>query len=160
MLTVNSSRKLSRRRSCRSRGLFDPAHCRARSPGCRRLIEVLPRLPCRAALPFAGLPAASGALPACKPAYAVAGWRNGRAPGLTDYLFKNDHDKGRKRADDAGRAIERPTQDLDTSRLSRIWIMAEKAAKFRRGAGNRHHHCRKTPTPTGYCAPDSRDRTL
>lgn len=51
-----------------------------------RLIEVL-RLPCRAALPFAGLSAASGAFPACKPVYAVAGWRNERVPGLTDYTF-------------------------------------------------------------------------
>ena len=44
-------------------------------------------LPCRAAVPFTGLSAASGAFPACKPVYAVAGWRNERAPGLTDYTF-------------------------------------------------------------------------
>ncbi len=51
-----------------------------------RLIEVLPGYRAEP-LSFAGLPAASGAFPACKPVYAVAGWRNERAPGLTDYTF-------------------------------------------------------------------------
>lgn len=85
MLTVNSSENYL------AAGLAGLGIIQIRALPCAkpcdagRLIEVLPGLPCRAALPFAGLPAASGAFPACKPVYAVAGWRNERA--RTDRLY-------------------------------------------------------------------------
>ena len=61
-----------------------------------RLIEVLPGYRAEPLSLSLVYPAASGAFPACKPVYAVAGWRNERVPGLTDYTFKNDHDRRTK----------------------------------------------------------------
>lgn len=54
--------------------------------------------------------------------------------------------------------IKRPTRDLEHEPIKQL-DNSEKGGKVSR-AGNRHHHCRESPTPTGYCAPDSRDRTL
>ena len=52
-----------------------------------RLIEVLPGYRAEPLSLSLVYPQRRGAFPACKPVYAVAGWRNERAPGLTDYTF-------------------------------------------------------------------------
>ncbi len=85
-----------------------------------RLIEVLPGLPCRAALPFADLSAASGAFPACKPVYAVAGWRNERVPTDRLYFFKNDHDRRTKERMTQENEIKRPTRDLEHEPIKQL----------------------------------------
>ena len=54
--------------------------------------------------------------------------------------------------------INRPIQDLEHEPIKPL-DNSEKGSKVSQ-ALERHHHCRKSPTPTGYCAPDSRDRTL
>ena len=55
--------------------------------------------------------------------------------------------------------IKRPTQDLEHEPIKQL-DNSEKGGKVSQALETRHHHCRKSPTPTGYCAPDSRDRTL
>ncbi len=54
--------------------------------------------------------------------------------------------------------IKRPTQDLEHEPIS-SWIIARKAAKLAR-RWKPSPYCRESPTPTGYCAPDSRNRAF
>ncbi len=71
------SRKLSRRRSCRSGIIQIPRIAVREALRAGRLMKYyLATVPSRS--PFRWFIRSSGAFPACKPVYAVAGWRNDR----------------------------------------------------------------------------------